>query len=524
MNQQANNLPLLVQRLNSLAWPIKCYWAKHFPIKVITTEPIDVAAMDFKRVYMHPTLVQFNDDVLFCMLAHEWAHRMVSPKSIDTSNRIIEAVAKELHIDFELAQLVSDPAIELIVDRSNCEIELWKERYRLGFIGSFTYFTNELEEKNRTSQDLDPDILRLQQMILALRMANVSLESLPAFIAHLEDDARKLVNMLFENWHGHTDPEGNDHIRAIIRFAKAFYEVLPQELLNRQQQLRRLLKQLRNLMTELTMFPENRQHQSSTPDIKITVLNHNSATEYHPFNINLTRQVTDHLFNQAHKARQITGLWQPGHALSKLDVKRSFRASPQLISGITTRKKTDSNRMHHCEKGNQLRFCLLVDDSGSMSGDEAMFSRSICEGINRFAARKDLHIGLVTFGSEIDVSFPPERRYHRLTSALSRLDGNLGGTNLQPALKQLSQYVEADRDISHAILITDADISDWADCRHALSEVLQVKQIKIIVLIINNNRPEELLKSIKLHREKISFFAVDPSKRPDIAILKEMIQ
>jgi hypothetical protein len=69
MNHQANNLPLSEQRLNNLAWPIKCYWAKHFPIKIITTEPIDVAAMDFKRVYIHPSLHQFDPCVLFCVLA-----------------------------------------------------------------------------------------------------------------------------------------------------------------------------------------------------------------------------------------------------------------------------------------------------------------------------------------------------------------------------------------------------------------------------------------------------------------------
>jgi len=518
------NHPLLQQRLNHLAWPIKCYWAKHFPIKIITTEPIDVAAIDFEQVYVHPMLAQFNDDVLFCVLAHEWAHRMVSPTSIDIGNRIIEAVAAALHIDFELAQLVSGPAIELIVDRSNCEIKLWQHRYRTGFSDSFTFFSDKLKKETQASKNIDLDMLTLQQMMLALRMSNVAPTQLPEFIRHLEGDARALIDLLFEDWYGRTDPHGQDHIGKIIRFSKAFYKTLPHELLTQRQQLRTLFSQLRDLMDGLVALSnggENGNRKTHRTDTTTEIINVTSR-QIRKFDIRLTRQVTDHLLKQAHKPRQTTGLWQPGHAFASLDIKRSFRSSPRLIAGMTTHRKTDSAHILHSEHGKQLRFCLIVDDSGSMSGDEARLSRSICEGINRFAAQKDLYIGLITFGSTIDISIQPDRRYQWLTKALAKLDGNLGGTNLQPALKRLALHIESDRHITHAMLITDASFSDWEDCQKPLSEILE--QINMTVLLINCNPPDHVLKSIRERRHSINFFKIDPSEEVNIAFVQEMMQ
>ncbi len=523
-NWNMNKNHLFEQQLKTLAWPIQCYWAKYFPIKVITTEPIDVAAMDYTQVYMHPTLTKFHDDVLFCILAHEWAHRMVSPKSIDAGHRIIEAVAAALHIDFELAQLLSDPAIELIVDRSNCEIKLWHHRYQAGFIESFRFFSDELKRTSFASANMDSEMLQFQQMIIALRMANVSTDSLPAFIRHQEKSVRILIDLLFEDWYGSADLEDKDHIGKIIRFSKAFYKALPQELLEQRALLHQLLSQLSDLMVNLADYSSRHQDGKKNHAIEIAVSdsNHITQNEDNPVDIQLMRQVTDHLLKQAHQARQISGLWQPGHPFAKLDYKRSFRCSPTLIPGMTTRRNTDSSRISHLKPGKRLRLCLIVDDSGSMAGEEATFARSICEGINRFAAVKDFHIGLITFGSEIGIAYPPERRYYRLSKALAELDGTLGGTNLLPALQRLSQYIESDRDISHAMLITDASFSDWEQCQQPISEILH--QIKITILLINSGIPDQILKPIKQHRHAINMFKVDPSEATDIAILEELIR
>ena len=68
-------------RLNTIAWPIKCHWAKHFPIQVLIDDDVGMGGMDFSKVYVHPDLANFDDDTLLCILAHEWAHRMFFPKS-----------------------------------------------------------------------------------------------------------------------------------------------------------------------------------------------------------------------------------------------------------------------------------------------------------------------------------------------------------------------------------------------------------------------------------------------------------
>ncbi|MDQ6999154.1 MAG: VWA domain-containing protein [Mariprofundus sp.] len=522
------NTTVFEQRLNGIAWPIKCHWAKHLPINVVIQDNIDYAAMDYKKVYVHPNLTRFGDHVLFCILAHEWAHRMVSPKSAGANTRIVKCVSEALSVKQFLAQFVSSPAIELIVDRSNCEIKAWQETYRQGFTESFTIFIDDLQKKSSTTKRGAKDILELNKMILALRLANVSPSPLPAFIRHHEVKARSMIATLFDDWNGCDDTDDPDHINRIIRFSHLFYRWIPKRLLRNQEQLaqlRKLLGELGNLAMSLasqavgnglgtgakagTGLPSVAMNLSPQPDGEI-------------FDIALTRQVTDHLMQQAHKPRQITGLWQPGHPFSRLDLKRSARCAPVLIPGLTTRRKTDSSRLLHFERGRQLKLCLIVDDSGSMSGAEAIFSRSICEGINRFAALKAMHVGLITFGSDIDVSIPPQRRYQDLTRTLSRLNGNLGGTNLLPALQRLSHFIESDQDITHAMLITDASISDWDECLPTINKVLS--QINMTVLMVNCDMPEDILKTLNTHQHTISCFKVDPSQPPNIAILEELIR
>jgi len=514
------------QRLNDIAWPIKCHWAKHFPIRIVTH--VEYAAIDFDYVYVHPDLSGCNDSVLFCMMAHEWAHRMVSPKSQGAHQRIIESVAKSLNINQRLAHLVSAPAIEAIVDRCNCEIEAWNTTYRQGFTEAFTRFVEILQQKKLETADADTTELELNKMILAMRLANVNTDSLPAYIRPCEIQARNMLSILFDGWDESSDATDPDHIKKITRFSEAFHAWLPKDLLNDYQRLEELLAQIVNTLDDVTqaLITEhgsagrvknaNAKRASRTGEMCVT-----EARE-EIFDLALTRQVTDHLMHQAHKHRQITGLWQPGHAFSKLDMKRSFRCSPILIAGMTTRRKIDSNRVVHVEGGKQIKLCLLVDDSASMTGNEARFSRSICEGINRFASLKELHLGLITFGSDIHIALPPQRRYHRLTHAFTKLNGNLGGTNLLPALQKLAHFVESDVDITHAVLISDASFYDWDECAGVIDEILTC--IKLTVLMINCDMPEDLIKTLKCNPDTISFFKVDPFETPSHAILEEIIR
>ena len=519
----------LPDRLNAIAWPIKCHWAKHFPIQVLIDDDVGMAGMDFSQVYVHPDLAGFDDDTLFCILAHEWAHRMVSPKSHQAGRRIFAAVAGALDLEPVIAQFIAAPAIELIVDRSNAEVAHWGERYTYGFNAAFRSIVQQqrLKERRKDQKRGERAPGRVAyQMILALRMANMLDGALPAYITALEDDARALIATLFEDWRGYDDADDPDHIRKIIRFSKAFYDWLPQELLQEREQLLRLLKTIARQLDMLSALLASRPDEAGAtrhkgkPSGSGAVSHSQAATRR--FDLGLTRQVTDHLMQQSHKPRQITGLWQPGHPFSQLDLKRSVRCAPKLIPGMTTRRKTDSARIRHIERGRKLKLCLVVDDSGSMGGDEARFSRSICEGVNRFAAFSDIHLGLITFGSDIDICLPPQRRYGQLTRALSKLDGNLGGTNLKPSLAQLLQFIASDPEISHAMLITDASFSDWDACLPIMNALLA--QIRMTVLMINSEIDDAVLEAARAHPNAITAFRIDPNQPPAANILEEIIR
>ncbi len=523
MQQQmcSSHLPnetIFGRRLNNIAWPIRYYWAKHFPI-VITErdEQVGVAAIDFERVFVYSDLIRFDDDVLFCILAHEWAHRMVSPKSREIQQRITRSVSEALEIDAQLAGFISGIAIELIVDRANLDIEAWSSRYAKGFIEIFTSFVQQLDKAGKPPEG-NRDAKGMREMMLALRMANVSAGALPERIRHMEQKARDLTSVLFASWQGSEDLLDSDHIEKITRFSAAFYRWFPKSLLKQQRLclllLHTLYRQIGNILASLPangpLPAEGVSHSTIEGDA------------YHSrFDLSLTRRITRYLMRQSRKHRQVPSLWQIGQPLNRLDFKRSFRHAPELIPGVTTRRQRDGRHLLPNKPGKRLKLCMVVDDSASMSGQEAAYARSICEGINRFAAQQDLHIGLITFGSDIDVSLKPQRRYQSLTRSLARLDGGLGGTNLLPALQRLSAFIRDDRDITHALLITDALFSDWKSCQRVMADIHA--SIKIVTLLIHTEPQEHLLTYIKRHRSRMHCFHIDPSQPFSVAVLEEIV-
>ncbi|RMH41496.1 MAG: hypothetical protein D6694_08860, partial [Gammaproteobacteria bacterium] len=400
MDQTPNNHPALASlesRLETIAKPIRHHWAKHFPIHVIRDKDVGIAAIDFQRIYVHPNAARFDDSMLFCILAHEWAHRMVSPKSGAIRQRIVNEVASALNVTEAVATVVSEPAIELIVDRSNAEIADWAEAYVRGFVSSFNRIVKEEEQAHSGKVGHDRHLLDFNRMLLALRLTNISEDRLPDWIQAHESQARLMVSELFSDWTGWCDDAADpDHVGKIVRFSKRFYQWIPKQLLASSANLLSYLPAILMRLDMLMPLMDGGVLPAPNFDTFPLIREEGSESDALEFDLSLTRQVTDHLLSEAREFRKRVGVWQLGQSFSALDLKRSARTYNKLIPGITTRRRSNSSRVGKRNGTEQLRMCLVVDDSASMNGREALFARSLCEGVNRFAAHRGFHIGLIT--------------------------------------------------------------------------------------------------------------------------------
>ena len=499
-------------RLNTVASPIGSFWGKYFPIRVLDEFlSVPVAYMDFKKVYVRSGLAALDDDHLRCILAHEWAHRMVSPASPGTGMEIVRRVADALNISLLHAKTLSDPAIELIVDRANCGLPPVSNIYAPILFDVIEGLRNSKEFSQERSDGSD--------LIFALRLANLlGISNLPPDLRDMEKHVAPLLEELFSDWNGHEDEEDPIHINRIIRFSRQLAELL-RDIESNLRIIALATERIEDATTGLGSVPES-PDPAKGPGGSNEDLPARPRTRPQPeLNLALCRTVTNHLLNTARRGRPHTIIWQPSHPLHKLDFKRSVRCHPKLIPGLTTRMRGEGRRITR-RTGNRMSICLVVDDSCSMAA-HAIFSRSVCEGILRFAESRDFPIGIITFGALVGEARRPEKRHAEISRVISELNGRLGGTRLCPALKVLSGFLNNERDITHVILITDAEIDDLNE---ATSEVFRRirEDIRITSLIINQDVPADYIKEAGEGNEKM--FRLNPDRPLHAGILEEIIR
>jgi len=153
-------------------------------------------------------------------------------------------------------------------------------------------------------------------------------------------------------------------------------------------------------------------------------------------------------------------------------------------------------------------MCLIVDNSISMDGLPALFTRSICQGINAYCRQKKYPLGLIGFSEDVDFSLPPGNQYKKIVQLLSKIHGNHYGTALTPPLMYLESFSDSDKKINHALIISDAEASDWADCDAILKNLLS--KMTLTILLINTHIPPELEHVMITHKHQIRICQIDP--------------
>lgn len=494
----------LLSRANRLALPIKKKWGKHFPIVEVKTGQIEWAAIDFNHILLGEQAAEATDAELELFLMHEWMHRIGLPKSPANNDHIHDAVRQGVGKALDAVRGPVDLAIELIVDRLNMDQPDTGKRYRE--TGGLFF------EQHILLENPYPGTPKLQTPVSGLfRLANFQVQINDERWEASGEVISGLLDCLFQDWPGDGNPNDVDDllfIARITRFTRDFLREFPS-----------LPEFDLDVTAPWIIYRPIRTHWADN-ELRLDEMDMAPQALHQRFDLSLSRQITDRLFTSTFDTVMTTGRWLPGHPLQWLDIKRSYRTWHEIIPGRTTRRQIPGKRLSQKQASRGKRMLLVLDDSGSMNGKRALFARSLAHGVALYCARRKIETGLITFGAEVDTVIFPSHRLSSLCDHLAVLNGNLGGTNLHPALAQALR-IQQTTSLSNLVLITDAEAYDWDRVEKQLLQLATA--CKITLFLINGELNPEAREQLSRTRHPIRIFRIDPDTRLEQHHLKELV-
>jgi Mg-chelatase subunit ChlD len=513
-------------RLRRLALPVARYWGVHFAI-VVGDDQVEVAGMDLRQILVNSRLALASDAEIQMVLLHEWGHRTIAPRSHRAQRAVCGQLVDRHAISGDLAYLVTSIGYDLIVDRWYARTPEWSAEYRPFFLIFFAGLTADLLERHARSANPCKEDLRINLLVHALRVANLDPDAVPEAARDQVAVVSELLQVLFgQDQPGDKAPPASDHDQRVLAFAEAFLALLPER--QRQPDARWLLAMVR-ILDHLAHVVASRAglrlaaqdgaatRASAGPDSRHKTARGSAVN----LDERLAREVVDYLEKSRARPRRVPDVWRESHPLGQLDLKRSYRCAPLLIPGLTTRRLRPSQRATRHPGNLRETLCLVIDDSGSMSGDGARFARSLAEGITRYASRRAVRLALVTFGSDVHTAIRAGHRYGDIRRHLHTLDGNLGGTLLLPAFATVRQWLLADPTPHQVVLITDAKLSDWKKTMQTTQALIELA--RLTVLVVDTDIPHQLIEASRSHPANLRLARIDTRAAHYGARLEEIL-
>lgn len=162
-----------------------------------------------------------------------------------------------------------------------------------------------------------------------------------------------------------------------------------------------------------------------------------------------------------------------------------------------------------------LALCLIIDKSGSMSGQRIALAREAAKTTVRMLGIND-KVGLVAFDSRPQeiVSLQSASNKSRIVYDISRIRAS-GGTRIAPALEMAYRMLSGARaKVKHVILL-----SDGQDSRRGIFEIVQAmhaERITVSTISLGSGSDRSLLQSIADSGGGRSYFTEDPYNIPKI--------
>ena len=162
-----------------------------------------------------------------------------------------------------------------------------------------------------------------------------------------------------------------------------------------------------------------------------------------------------------------------------------------------------------------LGMCLVIDKSGSMSGDKIEMAKSAARGAAELLGRRD-KIGVLAFDGETYVisDMQSARNKSKISDEIARIDAG-GGTAMYPAMAMAFDMLMATTaKLKHVILLTDG-VSAPGDFEGMAQQMVSSK-MTVSTVAIGEGCDVDLLETIARVGKGRYHFTTDPAQVPQI--------
>ena len=162
-----------------------------------------------------------------------------------------------------------------------------------------------------------------------------------------------------------------------------------------------------------------------------------------------------------------------------------------------------------------LGMCLVIDKSGSMSGDKVEMAKSAARGAAELLGRRD-KLAVLAFDGETYVisEMQSARNKGKISDEIARIDAG-GGTTMYPAMEMAYEMLMATTaKLKHVILLTDG-VSSPGDFEGMAQQMVSSK-MTVSTVGIGEGCDTDLLESIARVGKGRYHFTTDPAQIPQI--------
>ena len=454
-------MPCTKEDLRAFSERIQKYWGAHLYVRVV---PTGTPAMDWKTVQIPSEFTGWTPATLLEVLLHEWGHRTLSPLS-PARMHLWRKVAMTAGLTEAQGQMVGNIAADAWVDSAYLRSSDWGAAYTEGMLDEVEMLATQGDANAGGTSGAFRRIYSSFHSRL-VRDAGVGPAPAPGH-AILADPASPEERAVAEGMWKIVYDDARDEETRIRDLARLLKPHLPPEITIR----------LRVSVSLTGAEPGPRGDLGPLLELAdrfgveaVDVAPHLNAEairklRLRPQRLALYARVvpTVKAFLGKRERMRFAGYksWRTGRPLRELDVLATMQRSALVIPNVNTLARNFDRSGMETGRGAGA-VVLVVDDSGSTSGNVLEREKEAAFSIIAAARAYADEAGGVVFGSEVTRSVPLSTQYVPLEEAICALSSSAGGTCLAPALREAARLVKS-LDRFTIFLMTDAEIYDTSE-------------------------------------------------------------
>lgn len=461
------------QRVSELAARVGAFWGAGLRVALEGDRPSFV----WSEIRIPRSEAQAaSDDSLLCLLAHEWGHRCIAPRTVE------QGIWWQIVARLEGIRASADAvnvACDLLVDRWYLDHRDWGERYRRTELERILHLTSApfVREGMQTNSQASFLLACYEQiggwqselggLTLSRDLAAAALVPLFDATRTLEERVRGFLSASAPAWRtsefvlgaldvGQQAGAGDEALQPILGS--------PQPWIVPRWDAAALVRLL--AARSGTVSPRVLEDVCGVPAAR-EILGDLRTLE------SLVRvQSSVDRFVASRRGRRAEGstAWRLGDPTNELDALLTLERAGLLVPGITTLRRRRARQP--VPSTGLPRLCLVIDNSGSTNGAVLESELDAAVALLEAARRMRVEAGAIVFGSGVHAAIEPTLEHVAIARLFGGLSGQSGGTSLAPALARAAAMLPPSGEPMATVVFTDTYVSDAVEAAKGFRQLV----------------------------------------------------